>query len=231
MKKGFSLVELSVVLVIIGLLIGVLIAAQSLSTSAKVQAVVSDFGKYKAAAVGYKEKYYYWPGDFPDAGITWQGNNGYRGDGDGKISGCGNTTAPVLSCASSGSTGSISLPGEATLAFQELVYSSFITGSFSDQSSQTVKPDINLPKAPLDIVTSGTLPNPVYYFYYQQLGGVNKNTINISDFNGTDPSGAIKPSQALAIDNKIDDGKANAGFVRGLDNSADFITMHYWCNL
>ena len=235
MKKGFSLIELSVVIVIIGLLVGVLVAARSIRNTAQVQAVISDFGKYKQAAVQYKEKYYYWPGDDPGAGSVWAELNGGHGDGNGQI---GDNTDYCIDA------GCIDFT-EPPLAFQELALAGFITGDYIHGGSATINVGGDyFPKAPIDMVSGGNLVKPIYYYIYQSLGptnnsplvtSVNKNTINIYDAYTSsinpvggnhgpqtakelEASGALKPSDALAIDIKIDDGNPTTGYVRGLDN-------------
>ncbi len=77
MKKGFTLVELSIVLVIIGLLIGGILVGQSLVESANVQAFGKQMSQYKIAIEQFHLKYNRVPGDseFHD-GV---------GDGDGKL--------------------------------------------------------------------------------------------------------------------------------------------------
>lgn len=65
MKKGFTLVELSIVLVIIGLLIGGILVGQSLIESAKINRLVSDLRQYEVAITQFKGKFKYYPGDTP----------------------------------------------------------------------------------------------------------------------------------------------------------------------
>jgi len=62
-KSGFTLVELSIVLVIIGLLIGGVLVGQSLTESAKTNRLVSDLKQYEIAVVQFHKKFKKYPGD------------------------------------------------------------------------------------------------------------------------------------------------------------------------
>jgi len=75
MKNGFTLVELSIVLVIIGLLIGGILVGQSLIDSAKLQSFVRQMQQYDAALLTFYTKYKSIPGD------SRRGNIAVRGDG------------------------------------------------------------------------------------------------------------------------------------------------------
>ena len=63
MKNGFTLVELSIVLVIIGLLIGGILVGQSLIDSAKLNALVRQTQQYDSAIMAFKDKYKVLPGE------------------------------------------------------------------------------------------------------------------------------------------------------------------------
>lgn len=71
MKKqqtGFTLVEIAIVLVIIGLLLGGVLKGQELINSAKVKNLANDFRTIPLFIYGYQDKYKRLPGD--DDGVT-----------------------------------------------------------------------------------------------------------------------------------------------------------------
>lgn len=65
-QKGFSLIEIAVVLVVIGLILGGIFAGQlGLIQSGRTQDAMSIASDLSAAARDFKQRYHYLPGDFP----------------------------------------------------------------------------------------------------------------------------------------------------------------------
>ncbi len=101
MTKGFSLVELSIVIIIIGLLFVGVSAGSSLIQQAKLRTIFSDISQIQRSVQTFKVAYDYLPGDFPGAGILWgaacggnsPASSGCNGDGDGVVGNYGETTA------------------------------------------------------------------------------------------------------------------------------------------
>ena len=70
-RSGFSLVELSIVLVILGLLTGGVLTGQSLIRAAELRSVTSEVNEFKMAYNTFKGKYFSIPGDMPNAPQFW----------------------------------------------------------------------------------------------------------------------------------------------------------------
>ncbi len=89
-QDGFTLLELSIVLVIIGLIVGGILVGRDLVDSAAIRSQVSQIQKFQTAVQTFKSKYNCLPGDCPDATSLFgttdpKGNPIYNGDGDGQI--------------------------------------------------------------------------------------------------------------------------------------------------
>lgn len=82
-KSGFSLLEISIALVIIGLVAGGIVIGNGLITGAQINKTIQMLGQMNAAANIYKEQHNYWPGDNPkDIPLDALGNKNW---GDGRI--------------------------------------------------------------------------------------------------------------------------------------------------
>ena len=88
-QAGFTLVEIAIVLVIIGLLLGGILKGQEMITQAKIKNVIADFSGIAAAYHGYQDRYRAIPGDDPNA-TRW--NGGTAGGGNGWVAGKYNST-------------------------------------------------------------------------------------------------------------------------------------------
>src|SRR2546423_2960506 len=90
---GFTLVEIAIVLVIIGLLLGGILKGQEMITQAKIKNVVNDFNGITVAVTSYQDRYRFLPGDDKGASVRWTVQNPASGDGSGVIAGNYNATA------------------------------------------------------------------------------------------------------------------------------------------
>ena len=121
-QQGFTLVEIAIVLVIIGLLLGGILKGQEMITQAKIKNVMADFSGISAAYHGYQDRYRALPGD--DLGATrWAGAIAKAvadGGGNGQVSGTYNTQCPQVAVAAT---------PESCLFWDHLRRSGFVSGS------------------------------------------------------------------------------------------------------
>jgi prepilin-type N-terminal cleavage/methylation domain-containing protein len=66
-QSGFTLIEIAIVLVIIGLLLGGILKGQELINSARVKNLATDFRNVPLFIYGYQDKFRALPGDDPAA--------------------------------------------------------------------------------------------------------------------------------------------------------------------
>jgi len=117
MKKqtGFTLIELAIVLVIIGLLLGGVLKGQELINQAKIKNVIADFNGITAAYYGYQDRYKAIPGD--DSGAARFATT-TSGNGNGQIAGDYNDIVAAPTAAD-----------ESSLFWQHLRLAGFVGGS------------------------------------------------------------------------------------------------------
>lgn len=117
-QKGFTLVEIAIVLVIVGLLLGGVLKGQELIVQARIKNIANDMNSIAAAIYGYQDRYRKLPGDDDQANSRWTSTA--AGDGNGIIGAVG--TKAFLDCT----------PGDKTpencLLWQHLRRAGFISG-------------------------------------------------------------------------------------------------------
>ena len=125
-QKGFTLIEIAIVLVIIGLLLGGVLKGQELITSARVRNIITQQDGIKAAFFGFQDRYRALPGDYAQATTNITNALG-NGNGNGIIE------APAAGT------------NETIAAWDHLSHAGFITGSFVYNATQS---EATTPKNP-----------------------------------------------------------------------------------
>ncbi len=121
-ERGFTLVELAIVLVIIGIILGIILKGKEIVHNARTKALYNEYREISAAMITYLDRYKKWPGDDDEADDRWPGMP--AGDGDGVIG------FSVQYC-DTGST------HESCLVWRHLRMANLITGDASDSESPT----------------------------------------------------------------------------------------------
>ncbi len=84
--RGFTLVEIAIVLVIVGLMLAGVFKGQALIDSARVRSMASEVSGIRTAWYSFQERYRALPGDFQSAG-TQIDSSAVSGNGNGKLDG------------------------------------------------------------------------------------------------------------------------------------------------
>jgi prepilin-type N-terminal cleavage/methylation domain-containing protein len=187
--QGFTLIEVAIVIVITGLLMGWVLKGMELITSARVRNLISQQDNIRGAYFGFYDRFRALPGDYPQASTsisgvgTACGTNG-NGNGDGRVDGAGATPSS----------------DEYILAWEHLSKSGFLHGA-----SYTCGPVESATTTPTN--PFGAFLNIAWDTQYAASGPVTpRHHLK---------TGNQIPSDLLAeLDRKMDDGSATSGSFR-----------------
>lgn len=128
-QQGFTLVEIAIVLVIIGLLLGGVLKGQELINSAKAKSLVNDFRTISTAIYAYQDRFRFMPGDDPAANQHVGGELASTPSGDphgnGRIGGAWNSSTTT---------------DESFLVWQHLRLANLLTGTTSTSDTANYFP-------------------------------------------------------------------------------------------
>ncbi|MFM9890379.1 MAG: type II secretion system protein [Rickettsiales bacterium] len=219
-RSAFSLVELSIVLVILGLLTGGILAGQSLIRAAELRSVASEYSRYVAATQTFRDKYFAIPGDMRNATAFWGDDNTNCPDAavaNGIPGTCNGNGDGILAAASAnGATGEI-FQFWKHLALAGLIEGNY-TGISGSGSTIDMTVGINIPKSKLSSGSWGVRESfGSFYpgFAGDVFAGSFGNMMQMGKSSSpTDNGGLVlKPEEAWNIDTKLDDGKPATGKV------------------
>jgi len=212
---AFTLIEMSIVLVIIGLVVGGILVGQNLIAAAGVRATISQIEKYQTAVNTFRGKYGCLPGDCANAaifGFSARGAFAGEGDGNGVIEG-------VSSNAAAKNLGTQETAGETATFWVDLSAANLIEGGLNTASETAVSPaltpssvpslDAYLPQAKLG------QGNYIYVYSYQNVNYFGLSAVaTIATWGmGSSLGGGLALRDAYAIDLKTDDGMPLTGAV------------------
>lgn len=213
MKKqaGFTLIEFSMVILIIALISGSVVVGRSMLRASEVRAVVAEVAGFTQALVDFRDKYKALPGDFNGAEALW--------GSDGTCPTTTYTSAPHKATCNGNGDGLIGngTNYEVYRAWQQLANAGLVNGAFNGIAGSGgalhSQIGINVPESKL----SGA----GYTLLYVVFDGSGNNwpeaahqlNFGVPMTNAHTYGAVLTPAEAFEIDTKMDDGNPAYGTV------------------
>ena len=207
-RKGFTLVELAIVLVIIGLIVGGVLVGQDLIKAAELRSAVTQIEKVNAGVNTFRAKFGGYPGDLlsnraVSFALTARNGADGRGDGDGIVEGH-NATAATANA----------LGSENVLFWRDLSSADLIPEGFSTATDAAAASLTNttlagyLPQSPLRESTYVSIlaSSGRNFFYIDNITSTAATTGLV-----TSTGNGLSPLEAKGMDEKVDDGLPTSG--------------------
>ena len=226
--KGFSLLEICIVLTVISLLVSGVLLGGNLLRASELRSVITDLQSYRSAIATFKDKYAAIPGDMPNATVIWgklaaycngaagtaNANGVCNGDGDERINLEGGFAA-------SGQ------PSEMYMIWKELSLAGLIKGQYTGitgvgSNGWNATSGVNIPESSAKgtgyfVFTAGNTIDPVnfpnlvpYWFTYDY-----PNSVQYGFSGAYGIGGSLTADEASMIDVKMDDGMPGKGKIIG----------------
>jgi len=240
-QHGFTLIELSIVLVIIGLIVGGVVTGSELIEQSKLRSQITQIERYQTAVNAFTLKYNALPGDVRGAQadafgmITRSGLAGH-GDGNGILEACAAHTVLIMSQVR---ISTYYYGCEVALFWTDLSMAELIPERFDTATDAYINIGTDasayLPRTklgggyvyPSSLSAYGGISadimwgnqhcvSPICY----TLGGFSATTTVVSN------NAFLRPQQAYWIDSKLDDGKPDIGSVVGWNQTGAVSASH-----
>jgi len=216
-KKAFSLIEISIVLVIVGLIVAGVVGSKHLIENYKTAFAVTNMSKFNSLVSSYRSKYKSLPGDggdietrfrtaVDDPAVDKNENELHNGNADGFI-GTNNSDNPALE-------------QESLSFFQGLYLADILDRPFTGQIPTTDSdPDITLinKNGKQHYPTTKLGDNTFLYLRTDDFGRKFRKQTRMAIGVSSNSTGAVSPRIAEKIDKKIDDGNPLTGVIITVD--------------
>lgn len=194
-NAGFTLVELSIVLVIIGLIIGSILVGRELIRTSELRKIASEFEKYETAINSFRGKYRGYPGDYRKA-VIHLGATTADGNGNGKVE-----------------DASVGPPYEFMLVWEHLALAGMVGGDFDGSTPPVL--GVNTP-------ASKAFENGGYSFFFESVPVYQDKQGHMLEIGGAgiaqyQDGPLLSPEDAYRLDVMMDDGAADSGRIWALN--------------
>ena len=219
-EGGFTLIELSIVLVIIGLITGGVLVGRDLIEAAEIRSQISQIEQFHTAVITFKLKYGSLPGDISSSraaqfGLASRAGSVGRGDGNGVIEG--------------GVATGCWIAGEIPLFWNDLGRAQLINNQFSGTDCAVSTGTCAAISDVSQILPRGKTGENTFIWPFPDNGRNYYLITRMDTANGVNTNGqpwdvngngnGLTPVQASSIDAKLDDGYPTTGrvIIRAVD--------------
>ncbi len=213
-EKGFTLVELAIVMIIIGVLLGGVLKGQEMITNAKITSTAKDMESFSAATNTFQDQYRDKPGTMPNANS--------RLANCATLAACFDVTAAMLPMPRIGTAQG----NNATTAFfGQLLAAGLISGFDGSNNGAAANFGTSHPAAPVDgggFIVGNSFGTAVANSGFAGVLATGRFYLGLSSTTAVMSAGqgVVTAEQASVIDTRLDDRNPQTGYILG-QNLAD----------